>query len=137
MRGARKAVAAFAGGAIMVTSAWAGASLLPAGNDAPAVPAAATTPVVAQGTRSVTAARTPEAEPAPAQPAPQAASESGTAFDPASLPDGQVLAGAAKTSIEPQPAKYGGTWERDHDKCATLSESEFANFTGDPAGEGD
>ena len=41
MRGAKKAVATFLGGAIMVTSAWAGASLVPAGNEAPAVPQAA------------------------------------------------------------------------------------------------
>ena len=31
--------------------------------------------------------------------------------DPASLPDGQVLAGAAKTSIAPRPQDYDGTWE--------------------------
>src|SRR5690348_7626295 len=96
---ARKAVAAFAGGAIMVTSAWAGASLLPAGADAPLRPAAAT-PVVAQATKPVTAARTPKAAPAPA-PAPsaaKAAKDGAPAFDPASLPAGQVLAGAAKTS---------------------------------------
>ena len=35
----------------------------------------------------------------------------------------EVLAGAAKTSIEPRPADYGGTWETDKRKCATLSEA--------------
>ena len=34
------------------------------------------------------------------------------------------LAGAAKVSMEPRPADYGGTWETDREACATLSPSE-------------
>jgi hypothetical protein len=137
MRGAKKSAAAFLGSAIMVTSAWAGASLVPAGNETPAVPQAAPA-AAAQVAQSVTAKATPKTPAAPAESAPQAAAQpSGASFDPASLPDGQVLAGAAKTSIEPQPAKYGGTWEKDATKCATLSESEFENIAGDPPGEAD
>jgi hypothetical protein len=119
----------------MVTSAWAGASILPAAGGDPAT-------TVAEVTHAVTAARTPApkaaaAAPAAAAPESAPAAAPGEPFDPASLPEGQVLAGAAKNSIEPQPAKYGGTWERDKTKCATLSESEFENITGDPATEGD
>ena len=86
----------------MVTGAWAGASLAPAGHKATAAAAAAHAPL-------------------------PAAPDGGWAADPAALPDGYVLAGAAKTSIEPQPAKYGGTWQKDHDLCATLSESSFSH----------
>src|SRR4051812_18886984 len=123
--GARRILAAFIASAAMVTSAWAGASLLPAGGGGSALHA---TP------HSATAA--------PAKQAPQPGDVFGTVaadapatsgpIDPASLPEGQVLAGAAKTSIEPQPAKYGGTWERDPKKCATLSEGEFENVINAP-----
>src|SRR3954447_9328983 len=99
---AKRAVAAFLGGAIMVTSAWAGASLAPAGHKATASAAATRAPV-------------------PAAPA------GGWLSDPSALPEGMVLAGAAKTSTEPQPAKYGGTWEKDPELCSTLSESSFSH----------
>src|SRR3954468_555044 len=128
--GARRILAAFIAGAAMLSSAWAGASLLPAGGGGPTLHAArhsATTAPAKQAPqpRDVFGAAAADA---PATSAP---------VDPASLPDGQVLAGAAKTSIEPQPAKYGGTWERDPKKCATLSESEFENVINAPAEEGD
>ncbi len=110
----------------MVTSAWAGASLLPAGNDAPALPKAAPA-AVAQASTSATARRTSRAAAARSEGGAQPAPEGGASFDAGSLPDGEVLAGAAKTSIEPQPAKYGGTWQKDHDLCATLSESSFSH----------
>jgi hypothetical protein len=42
-------------------------------------------------------------------------------------PAGQVLAGAAKISMEPQPAE-GDIWERDMGKCSTLSASFFENL---------
>ena len=78
----RRAAIAFLTGALMVSCAWAGASLAPV-------------PAGDSGGANATAAA-----PAPGGP-----------IDPASLPEGQVLAGAAKTSIAPRPADYGGTWE--------------------------
>ena len=45
---------------------------------------------------------------------------------------GEVLAGAAKVSIAPRPEDYGGTWETDHDACATLSQDEFQRLAGHP-----
>lgn len=42
------------------------------------------------------------------------------------LAAGQLLAGAAKVSLEPRPDDYGGTWETDPAKCKTLSPSESA-----------
>ena len=43
--------------------------------------------------------------------------------DPATLNNGQVLAGAAKMSTEPRPQDYNGTWEKSPEKCETLSEN--------------
>ncbi len=57
--------------------------------------------------------------------------------DPGSLPEGQVLAGAAKTSILPRPEDYNGTWERSEEKCSTLSESSFTRLMEDPVEMGD
>ena len=37
---------------------------------------------------------------------------------------GGFLAGAAKISMEPKPAAFGGVWETDREACATLSPSE-------------
>ena len=70
---------------------------------------------------------------------PQAATaaKSTVVAEPGSLGAGEVLAGAAKTSLEPRPEDYGGTWEKDPAKCKKLSESEFQNILDDPAQEGD
>ena len=113
----------------MVTSAWAGASLLPAGGSAPALPETKL-PAIAAPKAAAKSAPAESSEQATAAPA-------GAPINPASLPAGQVLAGAAKTSIEPRPADYGGTWERNPAKCATLSASEFQNVIDAPAEEGE
>lgn len=42
------------------------------------------------------------------------------------LSQGQVLAGAAKVSLEPRPDDYGGVWETDRAACATLDPSQEA-----------
>jgi hypothetical protein len=109
--GLRKMATAFLTGALMVSTAWAGASLVPAPGD-DAVEQVADTPAPPPSS----------APPSDAQPRASAAAHEGTGSPPAasSLPDGYVLAGAAKTSIAPRPAEYGGTWERDHAKCARL-----------------
>jgi hypothetical protein len=52
--------------------------------------------------------------------------------DPASLPEGQVLAGAARNSIFPRPEDYGGTWERTREECATLSAEGFEGMLNEP-----
>ena len=49
--------------------------------------------------------------------------------DPSSLKDGQVLVGAAKTSTEPRPQDYKGTWEKSKEKCETLSENGVNQLT--------
>lgn len=130
MPAARKFLISFFTGAVMVSSAWAGASLLPVSGDEAQAPVAQTAAAAA---------------PAPAAPAPKAASEPPQAAaalpapppDPSSLAAGQVLAGAAKTSIAPRPQDYDGTWERSKEKCATLSEDALAAAMDDPAEFGD
>ncbi|HEV2811865.1 MAG TPA: hypothetical protein VGW10_01330 [Solirubrobacteraceae bacterium] len=123
--GPRKLATAFLTGTLMVSTAWAGASLVPVGGD----------DVPEQDTHAVL----PQATPEPAEPsAPPASDESAAAAEPISLPDhtslaeGQVLAGAAKTSIAPRPQDYGGTWETSQAKCATLSPSTFQALMDDP-----
>jgi hypothetical protein len=125
--GARKALAGFVGGALMVSGAWAGAALVPVGGDD-----------VVERARETTKAATPKSTPpSPPPESREAASRKISVPDHRTLPAGQVLAGAAKTSIEPRPADYGGTWEKDEGKCATLSESAFEALVDDPVGFGD
>ena len=131
--GARKALAAFAGGALMVSSAWAGAALVPVGDDE----------IVDRTRETVSNAgpqQQPQSQPQPQRQtsAPAAGEQSGRSVPSgASLPDGRVLAGAAKTSIKPRPADYGGTWETDGSKCSRLSADAFTSFFDDPAEFGD
>jgi len=126
---AKRFATALLAGAIMVSGAWAGASLVPL-DDAQdsglegAVSAVSET----QAPQSATpAAAPPEASADLPAPPP----------DPSSLPDGQVLAGAAKTSIAPRPEDYDGTWEQREEKCATLSENAFTAIMDDPVEAGD
>ncbi len=116
-------------GAIMVSGAWAGGSLVP-GDEAQ-------DPV----TDGVVSADSEAQAPQPATPA-AAPPEAGADVpapppDPSSLGDGKVLAGAAKTSIFPRPGDYNGTWERSEEKCATLSEHAFTQIMNDPVEAGD
>ncbi len=108
----------------MVSSAWAGASLVPLGDGS--------------GTRAAREAEETKAAPASAPPPSAAdASEPVSPPDPSSLAQGQVLAGAAKTSIEPRPGEYGGTWETRRSRCARLSEEAFEGAMEDPVEMGD
>ena len=109
----------------MVSGAWAGASLVPGDEAQLRVPDKAAQKA---GGKKAAPAPTPPADPAKPTAAPP---------DPASLPEGQVLAGAAKTSIAPRPDDYNGTWETSPEKCATLSESSFNRLMDDPAEMGD
>jgi hypothetical protein len=126
----RKAAAALAAGAIMVSGAWAGASLVPVDDEQVVIAEKGDTGVLETKAASEPS---PPAEP----PATKAAEVPAPPPDPSSLGEGQVLAGAAKTSILPRPDDYDGTWERDPAKCATLSENTFTRLMEDPAEVGD
>jgi hypothetical protein len=124
--GGKKVLGAFLAGAIMVSSAWAGASLAP-------VPAE-----VERATRTKVPSYSGGPRPGRrAAPTRTTATTQGVTTDPAALTAGQVLAGAAKTSIAPRPADYGGTWERSEAKCATLSPAVFEQIMDDPVEAGD
>ena len=113
----------------MVSGAWAGASLVPV-DEAPL-------PAADKAVQDVAASKAaPEPTPA-AEPAEPTAEVPAPPPDPSSLSGGQVLAGAAKTSIQPRPEDYGGTWEQRQEKCSTLSENFFTNAMEDPAEAGD
>ena len=97
---ARKAVGSLLVGVMSVGIAWAGSGLIPVSTQQDVLEA----PEAPVGARQA-----PEGEaPAPAD-APQL-----------DLASGQLLAGAAKVSLRPEPEKYGGVWEQDYDKCANL-----------------
>ena len=113
----------------MVSSAWAGASFAPtpqdevrrqADNVTSRLPAVGT-PAGSHYSRSSTTAKSTPL----------------SVTDPAALPAGQVLAGAAKTSIRPRPEDYGGTWERSRSQCARLSPEAFQGIMEKPVETGD
>ena len=108
----------------MVSSAWAGASLVPTPGD----------DVVDRARDTVIAPTQTTSEPSR-----ESASTTRAVSIPGggSLDPGQVLAGAAKTSIRPRPADYGGTWETDRAKCARLSPEGFQAIMKDPPEFGD
>jgi hypothetical protein len=111
----------------MVSSAWAGASLLPVSDGGSGKPAEskATALLPAQPVDSYA----PSADSAANQPI--------NLPNPASLPQGQVLAGAARTSIEPRPEQYGGTWETRRSRCARLDPDGLQGVFEDPVEAGD
>jgi hypothetical protein len=114
-----------------VSGAWAGASLVPVDESQDPT-----------GNRADSTASEPEPEPEPsatpaAEPPEASADLPAPPPDPASLQAGQVLAGAAKTSISPRPEDYGGTWERSEEKCSTMSESTLNRLMEEPAEVGD
>jgi hypothetical protein len=133
-RGARgrgvRVGAAFLTGAVMVSSAWAGAGLVPVGDSGKKTGAAAT----ADGELGAQAG---DSGSQPAGADNTRASGPISLPDPASLPEGQVLAGAAKTSILPRPEDYDGTWETSREKCATLSAEGFEAMLKEPVEAGD
>jgi hypothetical protein len=111
----KRVLTAFLVGAFMVSSAWAGASLLPVSTEKASESVAGKTAKEQERQRH---AATPATDPATT-----AANGQVQVPDPSSLKDGQVLAGAAKTSTEPRPQDYDGTWEKSKEKCETLSEN--------------
>ena len=99
---ARKLVGSLLVGAMSLGVAWAGAGLIPVSSK--------TDVLGVKAPKAPAARQAPEAEPVAGEPAPQL-----------DLSSGQLLAGAAKVSLRPEPEKYGGVWERDDDKCANLA----------------
>src|SRR5688572_2825391 len=102
----KKFVTAFLVGAFMVSSAWAGSSLVPVNEKNSANATIAGKKKAKKKKKAYRNRATPATNP-------RAADDPVTIPDPGSLKDGQVLAGAAKISIEPRPEDYGGTWEKD------------------------
>jgi hypothetical protein len=128
----KRVLTAFLVGAFMVTSAWAGASLLPVADQA-SVSAAGKKAKKKKKKKRFRIVRTPATDPAVTT-----AQTPVTVPGPASLRvDGQVLAGAAKISIEPRPQDYGGTWEKSREKCETLSENGVKQIATNTAEMGD
>lgn len=54
----------------------------------------------------------------------------------ATAPVMTALVGAAKTSIEPRPGDYGGTWVRDRAACARMDQGLLEALAADAGGEG-
>lgn len=98
---ARKLAGSFLVGAMSIGLAWAGQGLVPVSADRSLED---TVDQVVPGPRQA-----PEGDTFAAGETPQL-----------DLASGQLLAGAAKVSLKPQPDKYGGVWEQDYDKCANL-----------------
>ena len=130
--GPKKLATTFLTGAFMVSTAWAGASLVPVPGDEAAEQVQKTTAAVQEAAAKPTAASEPPA-------AGEAAAAETTVAPPAasSLPEGYVLAGAAKTSMKPRPGDYGGTWETDEAKCKKMGPELLQAFGDDPAEAGD
>lgn len=103
-RAVKKILISFLVGVLCAGAAWAGGSVVPVRPDAPQP----STPKASGGGASHRTFFDEEAQ---------------TEAFMAELAPGQVLAGAAKISMEPLPANYGGTWEQNQAKCATLSEN--------------
>ncbi|HEV2755094.1 MAG TPA: hypothetical protein VG318_04880 [Actinomycetota bacterium] len=98
---ARKLLGSLLVGALSVGMAWAGSGLIPVSSQQDALEDSAV--------------------PAPRQ-APEGEGDvvAGGETPSLDLASGQLLAGAAKVSLRPEPERYGGVWEQNYDKCANL-----------------
>jgi len=99
----RKVFTSLLVGVVSVGVAWAGAGLVPV-NDLGADDVTATTGTNAPTKRAAS----------------QVNSANPQTLDMQAAGVGQLMAGAAKVSIEPRPADYSGFWEQDEEKCTTL-----------------
>ena len=109
---ARKLIGSFVVGVMSIGVAWAGSALAPVGTGA-------------------SKEEVPDVARVPRDAAPDASAVAGAAVESGEpsasqldLAPGQILAGAAKVSLEPRPQDYNGTWETDYNKCANLSDNE-------------
>ena len=99
----RKIVTSFLVGVISVGVAWAGAGLVPINE------------LGVGETQRTSKGVLPARQKAGAQ-----LEEQRQTLDMEAAAAGQLLAGAAKVSLEPKPEAYGGTWVQDKEKCTTL-----------------
>ena len=114
MRLARTALTGLVAGATLVSTAWAGVSLVPV-RDAPLTPTPGTELVDGDAdTASAVAGR-----------------------EAAGLAAGEMLVGASKLSMYPRPEDYDGTWEHDAKTCITLDEATLERVQAQPAEEGE
>src|SRR6185503_5904446 len=97
----KRLLTTFLMGAFMVSSAWAGSSLVPVSHETTKV-------TVVAGKKQTHAVKKRRQQRVAATPAtkPTAADAPVTVPSPTSLKAGQVLAGAAKMSTEPRPQDY-------------------------------
>ncbi len=107
-RSSKKIVSSFLIGVVSVGVAWAGVGLAPTSNllEGEQGGAEKSATAVAVGKKH------------------SVEGSSSEGFDISSIDAGEILAGAAKLSMEPRPDDYGGTWETEYDKCATLRADE-------------
>ena len=112
----KKALAGGIVGAVSLGAAWASVGLVPV---APSD----------DSENAVTGTRGPEPGVSEAVSSGEttSATDEGQAIGAADVPAGQILAGAAKVSIEPRPDDYGGTWETEN--CKTFGEDAPAAAT--------
>ena len=132
LKTARNFTTALLTGAVMVSGAWAGASIVQVDETRVKTSDKAASVKAAPETQEPPAATPPAEEPQQA-----AASQPAPPPDPSSLHDGQVLAGAAKTSIRAAPRGLQRHLGEEPEKCSTLSENAFTQLMEDPAEMGD
>ena len=106
-------------GSLMVSAAWAGIAIAPV--PVPSLPGAGGSAGTANGTTSTATGMT------------STATATATAVNPVSLGAGQLLVGAAKTSMAPRPADMqkrfpGARWETDPVKCTPTEPGWFADL---------
>ena len=107
----KKAIAGFVVGAVSLGAAWAGVSLAPVNQDnGPETPSVDRPGTVSERSREEAVSESTTGD----------SDEVTTAVSLSDPAPGQILAGAAKVSIEPRPEDYGGTWETEN--CKTLGE---------------
>ena len=112
---ARKGLTGFVVGAVSLGAAWAGVGLTPVDD----VVSDQGEGSVRPGPEDDRVVATGDAEGSPAS--------EGFDLEALAAGDGQVLAGAARVSIEPRPGDYGGTWETEN--CKTFGEDAPAAAT--------
>jgi hypothetical protein len=105
----KKMVGSFLVGALSVGAAWAGAGLIPVSDEV-------ATPETSVPISAPKAPKSGEGK----KDSGGGESAAGAAAGSLDLSSGQLLAGAAKVSLEPRPEEYEGTWETNYNKCANL-----------------
>lgn len=136
----RRVIVGVATGVLMVSAAWAGTGLAPADPPETTGTEEADPADVAGDTASHVVDETGVASSTASTDSPSTPEDPATFHQPEAVPlpdgaldDGWYHVGAAKVNLYPTPDAYdeqypGARWERDYDKCATLSESFFSEL---------